>query len=434
MEGEGRKRKWGTEKRIFQEKWCDSYFFTDVNGKAICLICQESVAVMKDYNLKRHFDTKHSAAHSKYTGIARKDKARELKAKLCAQQGTLTRTSLAQESVTRVSYGIAQLIAKRGKAFATGEFVKECLTLAADALCPAKKDLFKSISLSRNTITRRVEDLSRDISEQVHNKAQDFCYYSVALDESTDVSDSAQLLIFLRGVNENFEVTQELASMQTLHGTTKGTDLFGCLDTVLAQYKLPWENMAGITTDGAPAMVGSRSGLATLVGEKVQECGGKVSRYHCIIHQEQLCAKSIGLKNVMQDVVKMVNSIRSKALNHRQFKTMLDEMDAQYGDVLYHQEVRWLSRGKVLKRFFDLRGEIHDFLSSKGNNVDIFSDEKWLSDLAFLVDITALLNHLNLQLQGKDNLINQLADSIRAFEFKLQLLQRHLLTGKCNCF
>lgn len=132
----------------------------------------------------------------------------------------------------------------------------------------------------------------------------------------------------------------------------------------------------------------------------------------------------------MQDVVHMVNSIRSKALTHRQFKTMLDEMDAQYGDVLYHQEVRWLSRGKVLKRFFDLRGEIRDFLSSKGSNVDIFSDEKWLSDLAFLVDITALLNQLNLQLQGKDHLINQLADSIRAFDVKLELLQRHLSTGK----
>lgn len=153
MEGDGRKRKWGTEKRVFQEKWFDNYFFTEVNGKAICLICQESIAVMKDYHLKQHFDTKHSATHSKYTGIARKDKARQLKAKLCAQQGALTRTSLVQESVTRVSYGVAELIAKRGKAFSSGEFVKECLTLAADALCPAKSDLFKSISLSRNTIT-----------------------------------------------------------------------------------------------------------------------------------------------------------------------------------------------------------------------------------------------------------------------------------------
>ncbi|KAJ8388832.1 hypothetical protein AAFF_G00125880 [Aldrovandia affinis] len=86
----------------------------------------------------------------------------------------------------------------------------------------------------------------------------------------------------------------------------------------------------------------------------------------------------------------MVNSIRSKALNHRQFKTMLDEMDAQYGDVLYHQEVRWLNR--------------------------------------------ALLNQLNLQLQGKDRLINQLPDCIRAFDFKLQLLQRHLSTGNLAHF
>lgn len=98
-------------------------------------------------------------------------------------------------------------------------------------------------------------------------------------------------------------------------------------------------------------MVGKKSGL-TLVSEKVRECGGKVLKYHCILHQEQLCAKTVGLKNVMRDVVCIVNNISSKALSHHQFKALLDEMDAQYGDVLYHQEVRWLSRGKVLCRFF----------------------------------------------------------------------------------
>lgn len=71
--------------------------------------------------------------------------------------------------------------------------------------------------------------------------------------------------------------------------------------------------------------------------------GGKVLKYQCILHQEQLCAKSVGPKNVMHDVVSVVNDTCSKALSHRQFKALLDEMDAQYGDVLYHQEMRWLS-------------------------------------------------------------------------------------------
>ncbi|XP_063757619.1 general transcription factor II-I repeat domain-containing protein 2-like isoform X2 [Eleginops maclovinus] len=148
---------------------------------------------------------------------------------------------------------------------------------------------------------------------------------------------------------------------------------------------------------------------------------------------EQLCAKHIGLKNVMQDVVAIANNIRSKALSHRQFKALLDEMDAQYGDVLYHQEVRWLSRGKVLRRFFELREEIRVFQATKTNRIQVPSDSHWLEDLAFLVDITELLNILNLQLQ-RDQIITQMYDHVRAFNQKLQLLTRHLSKGNLAHF
>ena len=105
-------------------------------------------------------------------------------------------------------------------------------------------------------------------------------------------------------------------------------------------------------------------------------------------------------------------------------------METQYGDVLYHQEVRWLSRGKVLRRFFELREEIGAFQATKKNNIQVPSDKHWMSDLAFLVDITELLNILNLQLQGKDQIISQLYDHVRAFKQKLLLLSRHLSTGE----
>lgn len=73
-------------------------------------------------------------------------------------------------------------------------------------------------------------------------------------------------------------------------------------------------------------------------------------------------------------------------------------MGAQFGDVLYHQEVRWLSHRKVIKRFCDLRQAMRDFLYSEDRDTQVRLDEKWLSDLAF-VDITAPLDVLNAQLQ-----------------------------------
>jgi len=54
----------------------------------------------------------------------------------------------------------------------------------------------------------------------------------------------------------------------------------------------------------------------------------------------------------MKVVVSVVNFIRSHGLNHRQFQSSLSEIDARYGDVLHHTEVRWLSRGMVMIFFF----------------------------------------------------------------------------------
>jgi hypothetical protein len=67
----------------------------------------------------------------------------------------------------------------------------------------------------------------------------------------------------------------------------------------------------------------------------------------------------------MNIVVSTVNFIRRCALDHRQFQQFLLEIEANYGDVLYHTEIRWLNRGKLLKRFFELRHEIEIFLTEK---------------------------------------------------------------------
>lgn len=46
-------------------------------------------------------------------------------------------------------------------------------------------------------------------------------------------------------------------------------------------------------------------------------------------------------------------------------------------------------------------------------------DEAWKVDLAFSVDITSQLSELNLQLQGKNQLVTVLFDIIKAFKQKI---------------
>ena len=48
---ESKKRKIESECRKYQTRWENEYFFIEVKGKCVCLICNDTVAVMKEYNV-----------------------------------------------------------------------------------------------------------------------------------------------------------------------------------------------------------------------------------------------------------------------------------------------------------------------------------------------------------------------------------------------
>jgi len=128
----------------------------------------------------------------------------------------------------------------------------------------------------------------------------------------------------------------------------------------------------------------------------------------------------MNLEHVMNIVTKTVNFIRSHGLKHREFIEFLNEIESEHKDVLYYNRVRWLSRGKVLKRFFDLRREIQIFMIEINKPaVEEFENEQWMYDLAFLTDISAHLNELNLKLKKQSKTIFELISDVKSFEIKL---------------
>ena len=231
-----------------------------------------------------------------------------------------------------------------------------------------------------------------------------------------------QLAIYVRGVDDHFEVMEELLTMIPMHGQTTGQEIFLQLCDSIVDAGLLWKRFAGMTTDGVPSMTGRKNGLVALVQRKLEEEGVEEAiALHCIIHQQALCSKCLRFDNVMSDVVKIINHIRSRSLKHRQLRAFLEEIESAYEDVLYFIEARWLSRGKVLKRFFELRAEVKAFMEKDGMTVSVLSDPKWLMDLAFLVDITQELNVLNKKLQGQGQLVSAAYDNVRAFSTKLPM-------------
>ena len=124
-------------------------------------------------------------------------------------------------------------IAKNSKPFSEGEFIKECFVESAALICPEKKGAFEQVPLSWRTVTRRIEDIAGNLELQLQSKVASFDFFALALNESCDVRDTAQLLIFVRGITD-FKITEELAAMQSMKGTTTGSDLFTEVNACMA--------------------------------------------------------------------------------------------------------------------------------------------------------------------------------------------------------
>lgn len=190
--------------------------------------------------------------------------------------------------------------------------------------------------------------MSGNLADQLDRDLAKCRWFSIQCDESVDSSSAAQLMVFIRTVFDDVTTKEELLTLLPLKTTTRGVDIYNAVKEFFAEKKVPLEKLVSVTTDGASAMIGRHTGF-------IAHCKGDTEfpnfmHYHCIIHQQALCAEVIGFGHVMTPVVKIINSIRSRAKQHRTFKVLLEELSAEYGDLLLHTAIRWLSRGRIFLR------------------------------------------------------------------------------------
>ncbi|RXN12879.1 zinc finger BED domain-containing 5-like protein [Labeo rohita] len=205
------------------------------------------------------------------------------------------------------------------------------------------------------------------------------------------------------------------------------------LDTFMVEEQLSWEKCVSVCTDGAAAVTGHRRGVVT----RIKAANPKIAATHCMLHRQALASKSVppDLHNVLEVVVAAVNFVKSRSLKSRLFAKLCTEMGAAHDRLLFHSEVRWLSRGKVLERVFELRRELHEFLKEHKPDLELFfSDQQWMAKLAYLADIFSCLNGLNLSIQGCYSTILEASDKINAFRRKIDLWVHKLQRGITDMF
>lgn len=271
------------------------------------------------------------------------------------------------------------------------------------------------------------------IEEQLLLQLCECNYFALQVDKSTDITNMAQLLVFIR-FDYQSEINEEFLFCKPLESNTKAEDIFNVIHEYIMQAGISWSKCVGLCTDGAKGMSGHLSGLGARIKKVAPECQST----HCVIHREALASKDMpaNLKSVLTDSLKVINFIKARALHSRLFSLMCEDMGAKYQTLLLHTQVRWLSHGKILTRLFELlRSEVFRFLSEQNHDMKhLFNDEEWLSRLAYLADIFDRLNILNMGLQGPSTTVFTTNDKISSFKKKLVLFRSQALDKDFSAF
>ena len=304
---------------------------------------QPSFKTVKGNNAKQHFCRHESHSFAKLKGDSRKICIENLKKSERKQTACITTFAKSTNSRCEASYNVAYRLGVAGKPHSDGELVKRCLIDVVKCIHSWKEADYSSIALSRVTMQHRQDDTAQQLklSQQAKINRKE-CLFSLAVDESTDINDSAQLLIFVCCLSSSFELCEDFLSMETVATRTRGEDIFIAVKNACIRSGLDLKYLRGICTDGVPAMTGNQQEFVTRFLDYVSnEYDNKeLSSLHCISHQEALCAKSVALNTILKDVNCIILFIRANALHHRQFREILCSSETSSENILYHSAVR----------------------------------------------------------------------------------------------
>ena len=82
---------------------------------------------------------------------------------------------------------------------------------------------------------------------------------------------------------------------------TTGANIFSEILNAFDKFGLDLSTLCGIVTDGARAMYGTGIGFVGLLKSALKEknISDNIAIFHCIVHLQNLCAKSLKFKHAM---------------------------------------------------------------------------------------------------------------------------------------
>ena len=136
-----------------------------------------------------------------------------------------------------------------------------------------------AISLSKNTVKRRIADMSNDVLQQIVRTSSKEISSSFDSIGRVHRYGRPSIPFCVHSYINNTTISEDFLFCKALKLHTKGEDIFQCLNSFFSEYSIPWDNCAGICTNGAAACTGFSSGAV----KRIQEKASNAKWTHCFL-------------------------------------------------------------------------------------------------------------------------------------------------------
>ena len=198
-----------------------------------------------------------------------------------------------------------------------------------------------------------VKVIALRVLRKIAGSLQSTQFFTVMVDETTDVSNVEQVVICIRWVSEKFEVQEEFVGLYKVPST--GAEIiYAAITDVLLRLNLAISKVRGQCYDGAATMSGTKSGVAT----RLYAAEPRAIFTHCYGHSLNLaCGDTIKRWKLMQDALdtthEITKLIKKSPARDAIFKRLKEEMGSDSPGIRVLCPNRWTVRAEALKSILD---------------------------------------------------------------------------------
>ena len=197
----------------------------------------------------------------------------------------------------------------------------ELLRLRSEDVPELAQWLKRKITWTSHDIQNEIlEIMAHSIQRDIASDIRDAVWFSLIVDETTDISVKEQVSICLKHVSNLFEVHEDFIGFYETSLTDAST-LVAIIEDVLLRLNLPLSQCRGQCYDGASTMAGRLSGVQARI---LQKCD-KAIYVHCCAHSLNLALQDATrsvpmIRDVLDTVRELNNVVRASAKRHALFE------------------------------------------------------------------------------------------------------------------